>query len=99
MTRPRLSAGRSQGSDRRRDRGRLPGGRPSYTPGPGDRTETSTAVGQKLRSWGGETTVSLAHLTALYVRWRYLVLLGALLLVLVVQPVSFGFSASPPLFD
>src|SRR5262245_54884159 len=41
----------------------------------------------------------MAHLTALYVRWRYLVLLGALLLVLVVQPVSFGFSAPPQLFD
>ena len=34
----------------------------------------------------------MKHLTALYVRWRYLVLLGTLLLVLVVQPISFGFS-------
>ena len=41
----------------------------------------------------------MAHLTALYVRWRYLVLLGALLLVLVVQPISFGFAAPPQLFD
>jgi Ion channel len=41
----------------------------------------------------------MARLTALYVRWRYLVLLGALLLALVVQPVSFGFSAPAPLFD
>src|SRR5262245_4002789 len=41
----------------------------------------------------------MAHLTALYVRWRYLVLLVALLVVLVVQPVSFGLSAPPQLFD
>jgi voltage-gated potassium channel len=41
----------------------------------------------------------MAHLAALYIRWRYLVLLGTLLLVLVVQPVSFGFSAPPQLFD
>jgi|SRR5579871_4676684 len=41
----------------------------------------------------------MAHLAALYVRWRYLVLLGALLLVLVVQPVSLGFSTPPQLFD
>jgi hypothetical protein len=41
----------------------------------------------------------MARLTALYIRRRYLVLLGALLLVLVVQPVSFGFSAPPQLFD
>jgi hypothetical protein len=41
----------------------------------------------------------MTHLTALYVRWRYLVLLGALLLVLVVQPISFGFSTPPQLFD
>jgi hypothetical protein len=34
----------------------------------------------------------MTHLTALYVRWRYLVLLGTLLLVLVVQPISFSFS-------
>src|SRR5581483_1076286 len=37
--------------------------------------------------------------TRLYVRWRYLVLLGTLLLVLVVQPVSLGFSTPPQLFD
>src|SRR4051794_27717549 len=41
----------------------------------------------------------MAHLTDLYFRWRYLVLLGTLLLVLVVQPVSFGFQAPPPLAD
>src|SRR5262245_48658640 len=41
----------------------------------------------------------MAHLTTLYLRWRYLVLLGTLLLVLVVQPISFGFSTPPPLFD
>src|SRR5690242_14917945 len=41
----------------------------------------------------------MAHLSTLYVRWRYLVLLGTLLLALVVQPVSFGFSAPAPLFD
>jgi Ion channel len=41
----------------------------------------------------------LAHLAALYLRWRYLVLLAALLLVLVVQPVSFGLSTSPLWFD
>jgi hypothetical protein len=39
------------------------------------------------------------HLTTLYLRWRYLVLLGTLLLVLVVQPISFGFSTPPQLFD
>jgi hypothetical protein len=39
------------------------------------------------------------RLTALYLRWRYLVLLATLLLVLVVQPVSLGFSTSPALFD
>jgi voltage-gated potassium channel len=39
------------------------------------------------------------HLAALYFRWRYLVLLGVLLAVLVVQPISFGFSAPPQLFD
>src|SRR3954465_13167568 len=38
-------------------------------------------------------------LVTLYVRWRYLVLLVALLLVLVVQPISFGFSTPPQLFD
>lgn len=41
----------------------------------------------------------MAHLTTLYVRWRYLVLLATLLLVLVVQPVAFAFSTPPPLFD
>jgi hypothetical protein len=41
----------------------------------------------------------MAYLTALYVRWRYLVLLGTLLLVLVVQPVSLGFSTPPQWFD
>src|SRR5262249_23159083 len=34
-----------------------------------------------------------------YTRWRYLVLLATLLLVLVVQPVTFGFSTPPQLFD
>jgi hypothetical protein len=48
---------------------------------------------------GGEATDGMAHLTAVYIRWRYLVLLGTLLLVLVVQPVSFGFSTPPQLFD
>jgi hypothetical protein len=42
---------------------------------------------------------SMTHLTAFYFRRRYLVLLGTLLLVLVVQPVSLGFSTPPPLFD
>jgi voltage-gated potassium channel len=41
----------------------------------------------------------MTQLTTLYVRWRYLVLLGTLLLVLVVQPISFGFSSPPQLFD
>lgn len=41
----------------------------------------------------------MVHLTTLYLRWRYLVLLGTLLLVLVVQPVSLGFSTLPQLFD
>jgi hypothetical protein len=41
----------------------------------------------------------MAHLTTLYIRWRYLVLLGTLLLVLVVQPVSLGYSTPPQLFD
>jgi hypothetical protein len=41
----------------------------------------------------------MAHLIALYLRWRYLFLLGTLLLVLVVQPVSLGFSAPPQLSD
>ncbi len=35
----------------------------------------------------------------LYTRWRYLVLLGTLLLVLVVQPISSGLWAPPLLFD
>src|SRR4051812_14659932 len=41
----------------------------------------------------------LTHLATLYIRWRYLVLLGTLLLVLVVQPISFGFSTPPQWFD
>jgi hypothetical protein len=41
----------------------------------------------------------MARLASLYFRWRYLVLLGTLLLVLVVQPVLFGFSTPPQLFD
>lgn len=41
----------------------------------------------------------MTNLTALYIRWRYLVLLTTLLLVLVVQPISFGFSTPPQLFD
>ena len=41
----------------------------------------------------------MIHLTELYVRWRYLILLFTLLLVLVVQPISFGFSTPPQLFD
>ena len=41
----------------------------------------------------------MTHLVELYVRWRYLILLFTLLLVLVVQPISFGFSTSPQLFD
>jgi hypothetical protein len=36
---------------------------------------------------------------SVYTRWRYLVLLGTLLLVLVVQPISFGVSTQPQLFD
>jgi hypothetical protein len=41
----------------------------------------------------------MTYLTNLYIRWRYLILLGTLLLVLVVQPVTFGFSTPPQLFD
>ena len=41
----------------------------------------------------------MASFAAFYMRWRYLVLLATLLLVLVIQPVSLGFSTSPPLFD
>lgn len=41
----------------------------------------------------------MTNLTTLYIRWRYLVLLVTLLLVLVVQPISFGFSTPPQLFD
>ena len=41
----------------------------------------------------------MKYLTTLYIRRRYLILLGALLLVLVVQPISFGFSTPPELFD
>ena len=43
--------------------------------------------------------VSMGYLTNLYIRWRYLILLTTLLLVLVVQPISFGFSTPPQLFD
>jgi hypothetical protein len=39
------------------------------------------------------------NLTALYVHWRYLVLLVTLLLVLVVQPISLSFSVTLELFD
>src|SRR5436305_15156432 len=46
-----------------------------------------------------EATASMSYLTTLYVRWRYLVLLGTLLLVLVVQPISFGSSTPPQLVD
>jgi hypothetical protein len=38
-------------------------------------------------------------LTRLYLGWRYRILLATLLLVLVVQPLSFGFSTPPQLFD
>jgi hypothetical protein len=41
----------------------------------------------------------MRYLITLYLRWRYLVLLVTLLLVLVVQPLSFGFSTPPQLFD
>jgi hypothetical protein len=41
----------------------------------------------------------MTRLITLYLRWRYLVLLVTLLLVLVVQPISFGFSTPPLLFD
>jgi hypothetical protein len=41
----------------------------------------------------------MAGLTTLYIRWRYLVLLGTLLLVLVVQPVLLGYSTPPQVFD
>jgi hypothetical protein len=41
----------------------------------------------------------MTYLTTLYIRWRYLVLLLTLLLVLVVEPISFGFSTPPLLFD
>jgi voltage-gated potassium channel len=41
----------------------------------------------------------MVQLTALCTRWRYLVLLGTLLLLLVVQPVSFGLSTSPQWID
>src|SRR5262249_31651496 len=58
-----------------------------------------TAGARGRRTPRGEGKGSMARLATLYVRWRYLVLLGTLLLVLVVQPVSFGFSAPPQLFD
>jgi hypothetical protein len=41
----------------------------------------------------------MTHWAEFYIRWRYLVLLGTLLLVLVVQPVSLGLSGPPQLFD
>jgi hypothetical protein len=41
----------------------------------------------------------MSHLIAVYARWRYLILLVTLLLVLVVQPISFGVSTRPQLFD
>jgi hypothetical protein len=41
----------------------------------------------------------LAHLANVYVRWRYGVLLATLLLLLVVQPISFGFATGPVWFD
>jgi hypothetical protein len=41
----------------------------------------------------------MTYLATLYLRWRYAVLLGTLLLVLVVQPLSFGFSTTPQMFD
>lgn len=41
----------------------------------------------------------MRYLITLYLRWRYPVLLATLLLVLVVQPLSFGFSTPPQLFD
>lgn len=41
----------------------------------------------------------MTHLTTFYIRWRYLVLLGALLILLVVQPIAFGFSTPPQRFD
>jgi hypothetical protein len=41
----------------------------------------------------------MKFLTRLYLRWRYRILLATLLLVLVVQPLSFGFSTPPQLFD
>src|SRR5262249_19613619 len=47
----------------------------------------------------GGARAGMKYLTTLYIRWRYLVLLGTLLLVLVVQPISFGFSTPPQLFD
>ena len=41
----------------------------------------------------------MTYLATLYIRWRYAVLLGTLLLVLVVHPLSFGFSTTPQMFD
>jgi hypothetical protein len=41
----------------------------------------------------------MTYLITLYIRWRYVVLLVILLLVLVVQPISFGFSTTPQFFD
>src|SRR5262249_58010592 len=58
-----------------------------------------TAGARGRRTPRGEGKGSMARLATLYVRWRYLVLLATLLLVLVVQPISFGFSTPPQLFD
>jgi hypothetical protein len=41
----------------------------------------------------------MSHVAKFYLRWRYLVLLGTLLLVLVAQPLSSGFSTTPQLSD
>jgi hypothetical protein len=57
------------------------------------------SIGGLWKYGAGEATAGMTYLTTLYVRWRYLVLLATLLLVLVVQPISFGFSAPPQLFD
>src|SRR5262249_5050560 len=58
-----------------------------------------TAGARGRRTPRGEGKGSMARLATLYVRWRYLVLLATLLLVLVVQPVSLGLSMPPQLFD
>src|SRR6516162_10879673 len=41
----------------------------------------------------------IAQIIKFYGRWRHLTLLVTLLLVLVVQPITFGFSTPTPLFD